>query len=301
MRPVDVLTAGYLALALVALVGSGRPASWPLLVLGHVAAALAIGAVVRWEGRRAGEPNGGAGAWRRVRFLRWWYPLLLMPFLYSELPLLNQSLGRGYRDGAIIAVEQAVFGTQPARMLAGALPIPVLGEFLHAGYLSYYLFIYVPPLLLYLRGRRGAFAEILFYEMLTFYTCYLVFIVFPVQGPRYLWPPPPGVPDGPLRALALRVLEAGSSRGTAFPSSHVAVAFMQTLVAFRLLPRLAPVMAVLTLALGAGAVYGGFHYATDVLAGAATALLLVPGARALLMRLQAPRRAPAVQPCGLRR
>ncbi|MBI4538571.1 MAG: phosphatase PAP2 family protein [Gemmatimonadetes bacterium] len=282
MRSVDRLTAGYLALAPLALVGAGRPAAWPLLVSAHLAGILAITLVARADG----VTRGPALARHALRVLRRWYPLILMPFLYAELRFLNQSLVVGYRDDAILALEQALFRMQPARTLAGALPFPLLSELLHAGYLSYYLLIYAPPLVLYLRGRDAEFGEMLFSEMLTFYACYLVFVFFPVQGPRYLWPAPPGVPDGPLRALALFLLEAGSSQGAAFPSSHVAVALMQTIVAFRALPRLAPVMALLTLALGAGAVYSGFHYATDVAAGAATAVLLVPVARSLGPRLK---------------
>jgi membrane-associated phospholipid phosphatase len=70
--------------------------------------------------------------------------------------------------------------------------------------------------------------------------------------------------------LAHHVLEAGSSRGAAFPSSHVGVSAAQAVNAFVLLPWLAPFVALLVAALAAGAVYGGFHYAID----ASTGLLL---------------------------
>lgn len=282
MRPVDRLTVGYLVLAPVALLGPGRPAAWLALLAAH---GVVVAAIVLRARRRAAERDVG-GATARVRHgLGLWYPLLLMPFLYAELRLLNQSLGSGYHDGAIIAVEGALFGTQPAQTLAGALPYPLLSELLHLGYISYYVLIYGPPLVLFLKRRQSAFTEMVFYEMLTFYVCYLIFVFFPVQGPRYLWPAPPGVPDGPVRALALRILEAGSSRGAAFPSSHVAVAVMQALLAFRLLPRLAPFVAVLAVLLGLGAVYGGFHYATDVVAGAALALIVFSVAGRLRTRL----------------
>ena len=105
--------------------------------------------------------------------------------------------------------------------------------------------------------------------MITFLGCYLVFIVFPVQGPRYLAEAPADIPSGPFRTLTLIVLDAGSSRGAAFPSSHMAVAVAQTLLTFRFQPKIvARPMALLVTGLGVGAVYGGFHYATDMLAGA---------------------------------
>lgn len=283
MRPVDTLTVGYLVLAPVALLGPGRPAVWPALLAAH---GLAVAGIVLTARRRAAERAVRGAAAGVGRGLWLWYPLLLMPFLYAELPLLSQSLGSGYHDGAIIAVEGALFGTQPAQTLAGALPYLLLSELLHLGYISYYVLIYGPPLVLFLQRREGAFTEMVFYEMLTFYVCYLIFVFFPVQGPRYLWPAPPGVPDGPVRSLALLVLEAGSSRGAAFPSSHVAVAVMQALLARRLLPRLAPLVAVLAVLLGLGAVYGGFHYAADVVAGAALAPGLFAVARWVYGRRQ---------------
>ena len=76
------------------------------------------------------------------------------------------------------------------------------------------------------------------------------------------------------------VLRHGSSVGTAFPSSHVAVAVTVLLLArnygrtaFLCLLALVPGLAV-------GAVYGGFHYAVDTVAGTLLALIvwrLVPG------------------------
>jgi membrane-associated phospholipid phosphatase len=103
---------------------------------------------------------------------------------------------------------------------------------------------------------------------LSMLSCYLVFVLWPVQGPRYL-AAPQGAPEGPVRSLVLAILEGGSSRGAAFPSSHVAVAVTQTLLLLRYRRRLGIVLAGLTLLLALGAVYGGFHYAVDALAGAA--------------------------------
>ena len=97
--------------------------------------------------------------------------------------------------------------------------------------------------------------------------CYLVFAVFPVQGPRYFGPPE-GVPDGPMRRLTLLILENGSSRGAAFPSSHMALMTAQALLGLRLQPKMGVLLTLSTLGVGLGAVYGGFHYAVDMVVGA---------------------------------
>ncbi len=276
-RAVDRLFALYMLVSGLALAGSARPGTWPVVALVH---GLAAAAALRW---RPVMPALAAAArrWPRVAVVvSDWYPLLLLPALYTELALLNQALYAGtYFDDLVMRWEEALFGGQPSRALAAALPHLALSEPLHAAYLSYYGIIYGPPLLLYLAGRRSDYHEMLFPLMLTFLVSYLFFIYFPVQGPRYLFPPPGGgLEAGPVYRLAHRILEAGSAQGAAFPSSHVAVAAAQTAMVARLLPRLSPLVAVLTVGLAAGAVYGGFHYATDVMAGFVLAAVLVAAA-----------------------
>jgi membrane-associated phospholipid phosphatase len=221
------------------------------------------------------------------RFVADWYLVLLIPALYSELAVLNVSVWDGhYFDGIIQRWEAALFAGQPSLGLSVQFPYRLLSELLHAAYLSYYFIIITPPLVLYAFGRREAQRTVVFTIMLAFFLHYFFFIYFPVQGPRYLFAAPAGpIADGWVYALTHQVLETGSSRGAAFPSSHVGVALAQTIVTARFLPRLSLVLGVLTAGLGLGAVYGGFHYATDVIAGAllgAAAALVAPQVRKLL-------------------
>jgi membrane-associated phospholipid phosphatase len=272
-RAMDRLFGVYLLVSGVALVFPGRPGGWPILATLHLlGAAMGLG-VVAAVLRRAGR-----GTWRLPTLLHDWYPLLLTPFLYTELATLNRGVWGGrYFDPLIQEVDRAVFGSLPSVTLSRTLPYLPLSEALHAAYLSYYLIIYVPPLVLYALGRRGDFRRLVFPLMLTFFVHYLFFVYFPVQGPRYLFPGPGGeLREGAVYRLAHRLLEAGSSRGAAFPSSHVGVSVAQTILVFRFLPALAPFVALAATGLAVGAVYAGFHYATDVIVGAllGTALVL---------------------------
>ena len=135
--------------------------------------------------------------------------------------------------------------------------------------------------------NKDAFEKTVLAVMVSFFVCFLAFVAFPVQGPRYLGVPQ-GVPDGPVRRLVLSLLEAGSSRGAAFPSSHVAVATTQFVMVMRYQPRYGLLVFAISLGLAAGAVYGGFHYGVDVLAGAAVGTLAVPLAGALRRSLERP-------------
>jgi PAP2 superfamily. len=245
------ILAAYLAISSVPAIISWANGRESVVLAGLHVAAFALALVV--------------AATQRPRVVADWLPLVAIPFLYAELPRI--AVG-GLHDDVVQHWERAAFGTSPAQSAATHWPNVVLSEVLHAAYLSYYLIIYGPPIVLYLRGRMDEFRIVVAGLMTMFAICYGVFILFPVAGPRYEWGAPSSIIDGPVRRLVLRVLAAGSSRGTAFPSSHVAVATVQTILAFRRSVRTGLVLCALTSCLGIGAVYGGFHYGVDVLAGA---------------------------------
>jgi membrane-associated phospholipid phosphatase len=220
------------------------------------------------------------------RWLRLWAPLIVLVFLYTEVPVLIDAAGHGRLfDMKVIQWERAIFGSQPALDWAARWSSRIGSELLHAAYLSYYAIIFSVPGALYVTSRKTEFAEATFVLMLTFVACFACYIVFPVAGPRYLWASPATVSTGPIRAAVVWLLEARSSRGTAFPSSHVAVAVTQSILAVRYFGRRGLVITALTLGLAMGAVYGGFHYAIDVLAGALFGGILTIGGLQRAQRL----------------
>lgn len=201
-----------------------------------------------------------------MRPLRDWLPLLLGPFLYVEMRWLIVGVGRPHGDALVVSWEHALFRGDPSATWARAMPVPALSELLHLAYASYYLLIYLPPVWLYARGKRREFAVTLLALTLTYGVCFAFYLLFPVDGPRYLVGPA-AAPEGPVRTFVLHLLAAGSSRGTAFPSSHVAASIVASLCALRFARPVGIVVALLTAGLMLGTVYGGFHYGVDVLAG----------------------------------
>jgi membrane-associated phospholipid phosphatase len=77
-----------------------------------------------------------------------------------------------------------------------------------------------------------------------------------------------------VRRLAVAILASGSSRGAAFPSSHMAISAAQAVIAWRWQPRVGAVLSIVALLVGLGAVYGGFHYGADMVAGAVIGLVI---------------------------
>jgi membrane-associated phospholipid phosphatase len=148
-----------------------------------------------------------------------------------------------------------------------ALPFTWLSELLHLFYFSYYLLIPALGLVLYVR-RREAFRRFLFASILTFLACIAVFTLFPVLGPNYVFERGADtIPVGPIARSVHRLVDAGSSPGTAFPSSHVAVGVVVLLATLRWARRWTWLFAPVVLGLWWGTVYGVFHYVVDGIAG----------------------------------
>jgi membrane-associated phospholipid phosphatase len=222
-----------------------------------------------------------------LRPLRDWLPLALGPFLYVELRWLIEGFGRSHADAMIQGWESALFPGQPAETWATRLPVRWLSEALHLAYASYYLLVYLPPAILYVRGRRDCFARTILALAMVYGVCFVTYVLLPVDGPRFLHGPA-SAPEGPVRSFVLALLQTGSSRGTAFPSSHIAASVVASLSALACQPRVGAVVSVLTLGLAVATVYGGFHYLVDAIAGVAVGLVVWLLASALWRALSTP-------------
>ncbi|HXK10490.1 MAG TPA: phosphatase PAP2 family protein [Vicinamibacteria bacterium] len=263
LSPVDRATLAYVAVAtgfdLARGPRGGLAGALPplgLLLVGLVASVLAPRA------RRAGALG---------RFLAEFYPLVLVVALYTHVGLVNAAGGVSH-DALVQGWEQALFGGQPSLGWIRAFPSPAWSTLMHAAYLSYYLVLAGAPLGLWLGGRRDAARGTLFLVTSTFYACYTISFLFPVAGPRYLFPPAANAATSvPLAAFVRRLLERGSAWGTAFPSSHVAAALVAAACAWRGHRPLGRALLPLAILLSLSTVYGQFHYAVDALAGAALA------------------------------
>jgi membrane-associated phospholipid phosphatase len=195
-----------------------------------------------------------------------WLVLTVGPFMYVELRWIIAGLGMPHRDALVMAWERSLFPSDPSATLARHWGGSALSEALHFAYASYYLLIYLPPIVLYLRRRRDAFVATMLGLTIVYGVCFLTYALFPVDGPRFLIGPA-AAPEGPVRRFVLALLEHGSSRGTAFPSSHVGASVVSALCALQYQRSVGVVVSVMTAALTLATVYGGFHYAVDALVG----------------------------------
>jgi membrane-associated phospholipid phosphatase len=283
LRPSEAVLVSYLALTVAVLpLGRGHVPSWSTLAAVNLGLIAGLGAFARWTRPRS----------QVVALLRRMLPLFFIPILYTEVKYFNQLLFPGtFFDAAVIRWEEALFaGEVLPRVLHGWLPWTPLSEYLHFAYLAYYLVIPTPFVALALRRRWEDVELFLTALMVVFVACQLLFIAFPVAGPFHYYPPPDPRSMGRLfPPMVHAVLHAGSSVGTAFPSSHCAVAATCWIAVWGRSRGATILLAAIVPALTVGTVYGGFHYAVDALAGWALALLLWPVSRRLHRRLSARR------------
>src|ERR1051325_411405 len=173
---IDLATVAYIAVAtgavLLSFRGEGIP-GWPWVLTAH--GLIVVLVLLAPRARRSGRVG---------RFIGDWYPMLLLPALYGEIGVLTLSAGF-QNDQLIQRLETWVFGSQISYRWIRESPNATLSFILHSCYLAYYPILYASPFALWIVGRRDASRHTIFGIMATFYLCYVVFLFFPVAGPRY--------------------------------------------------------------------------------------------------------------------
>jgi membrane-associated phospholipid phosphatase len=307
-RFVDFATQGYLVLvgALIFCFHGQTVPEWRWLLLAHVLLLTAVHELIVFHERHPAS--------KVLDLLRHFYPVLLYAGFYAETGALDQMFIRGYLDPVVIGWDQALFGCQPSLVFMRALPYLLVSEVFYAAYFSYYLMIGGIGLILYLDKNRQHFFHYVSVISFVFYACYLVFIFVPVIGPPvffrtiqgYSLPAnlqslagsihdPAAVQAGVFYQVMKRIYAVFEAPGAAIPSSHVAVAWATVFFSFRYIHRIRWWHAGLTVLLCLATVYCHYHYGCDVLAGIAVALLLIPLANWIYLKLDS-RAGPAPGP-----
>jgi membrane-associated phospholipid phosphatase len=250
----DRLYVGYfLGLgALIVLQRDGIP-GWPALLVLHLAGVSTVAALVASSGRLP---------WAHA-----WYPLLMPLVTFPEIARLNLVLADGWRDASLLAFEGWLFPEPPLLWLRRATPA-ALAELFQIGYLSYFLFLIVVAGTLRRRGDDAGFRGVIAASVLAYLACYLVFVSLPMEGPAHTMRHLSVLPaaGGPFHDL-VRLVQRAGVHGNAFPSAHVAGAVPPLIFAWRYAPPLGACLTPLIVLMGFGAVYDGYHYVSDVLAG----------------------------------
>ncbi len=285
---VDYATQGYAALVavLILLFHNATVPHWPWLLAAQIAGLALVHGLVALHA--ASQPR------KWLDFLRHFYPVLLYTWFFAQTGWLNRMFFHEYMDPTVLGWDQALFGCQPSLVSMDRLPFLAVSELFYAAYFSYYVMIAGVGVALFVRQRQEFFHYVSVVSFV-FYICYLLYILLPVIGPPALFGQAPGyAPSEEIQRLAASypypdavkvglffhlmawIYRVFDSPGAAIPSSHVAVAVCTVFFSFKYLRPIRWFHLALAILLCLATVYCRYHYAVDVLAGLATAALLIP-------------------------
>jgi membrane-associated phospholipid phosphatase len=223
-----------------------------------------------------------------LEFAHDWLPALLFITVFEEVSFLSLSLRGEWQNQLLVAWESALFAVPPGEWLRRH-SAPWFTELLEFGYATFYLLYPVVAGVLWARRARprftGAFRRLTDSLGVGYVVCYTTYVIFPTRSPSNNAGLNPVTEGGPFHSLVQFIQGHAGVQGNAFPSAHIMLAFVVLVFAFRYLPRLAPWLLICVLLMCVGAVYDGYHYSVDVLAGAC--LGLVVGATFLNLRAPA--------------
>lgn len=269
----DLLTATYtLCSATVLLVRSMiadqrvTGTSLPWLLVAHLLLLLLV--VLARMARNEAAP--------RLSLLAEWYPLVVLMAVYGSIGLLNgplQHLGASL-DPVVIGWETKFRGAQLLDRWAGHPGPDYVNWILGFSYLAFFPMVIAAPLVLWLQGKQEHARRAIFGISLTFFTCYLIFLLFPVAGPSYVigWPDTQTAADLPVR-LVRSLNDRGDSWGSAFPSSHVAASATALGLAMLGCRKLGTMLMPIAIGILFAVIYFRVHYVLDAVAGLAMAAL----------------------------
>ncbi len=219
------------------------------------------------------------------RFAHDWYPMFVFIAAFEEISRLSLVFTSHWQDPLILHAEASVFPIPPTVWLRHFQGFWVT-ELLEFGYFTFYWIMPAVGGVLYVslwsaRSQSEAnnsaqpFRVWMDATVFGYVVCYLTYLLAPTEGPAHTLPPQAlsHVSAGPFHWLVLLIQHHAGVHGNAFPSGHIMASFVALLAAVRWRPTLAKWLVAPVLLMCVGAVYDGYHYASDVVAGAIVGIL----------------------------
>lgn len=119
-----------------------------------------------------------------VRFLRFWYPAVMILFCFKEIYVIMLSHNVLY-DEYLIKIDRWIFGVNPTEFLSNYLN-PYAIEFLQIVYGLFYIMPVVYAMELYLWHRYEELKYAIFVVFFGFYLSFIGNLLVPAIGPRFI-------------------------------------------------------------------------------------------------------------------
>jgi membrane-associated phospholipid phosphatase len=208
-------------------------------------------------------------------FVRLLYPAILFTFFYRTTGGLMFLVFDRFYDFQLTGFEASILGAHPTLFIDRSWLNPWISELLSMCYFFYYPMIPVFLLVLFFKRKDEIIKSSVTAMSLTFFTGYMLFFLYPIEGPRwhftsqYLHP----VTGYIFRPAVDFVIANGAVRGGCMPSTHFAIALVILMYCYKYFKSVARWLLPVVVGLGLGTVWGRFHYISDVIVGGIIAVV----------------------------
>ena len=249
---------------------------WPWIPPIHAAFCLLLVEMIRLSSKRRN---------RLLDFARTFYPVLWIGFAWKETGHVVTMIFPYWANALVVKADVFIFGVHPTVWVESIFR-PWLTELMNCLYFSYYFFLPAAVFPLYFRGRRRDAADVLFLMTLTFSVSFVLFLMFPAEGAWVILKDLHTVePEGGFFMHLVQSIQAkGTIPAGAFPSSHVAAAFVIALGALKFNPKIGWILLLLSPGVAFATVYCRYHHAVDAIAGILLGTLMYAAAVQILKR-----------------
>jgi membrane-associated phospholipid phosphatase len=265
-QPIDVLLIAYsiLMLLLVGLFGA-RLEKFEHILLVYVAS---IFYTLFWVYVRL------YGKSKIVDYLVTIYPLIALIWFYEISGDQIHLFFPSFFDHIFVSIENSIFPVHPTVWFQ-RFNNPLLTEWMMFGYVFYLLLIPITASVLFFKNRRDESNHLILSLMITFFLCYIGFVLLPVEGPRfYLKSQYSVVFHGYLFKMLADMIEKNAMlHGGCFPSAHCAASTVMLLLSFKYDKKLFYWISPIIITLYFSTVYGRYHYPLDVVGGMIIAII----------------------------
>lgn len=223
-----------------------------------------------------------------LKIVRYWYAVPIILTCFKEVYFIINYIKPHDVDNILIVMDWKLFGVNPTQW-AYRFANPYLTEFLQIIYLFYYFMIITYGLELYLWKRYPEYKYAMFMIVVTFWVCYIFYMLIPAIGPRFtlhnfnsISHELPGI----LFTEKIRAfLNFGESipqgvfnpiefaQRDAMPSAHVALAILVAYLSHKIRSKSFYFYLPYCIFMTISTIYLRYHYVVDIAAGIVVVLI----------------------------
>lgn len=244
--------------------------------------------IIKYESKQEGEKEEIKNKPSLLKLLRFWYPMILILYIFKQSYLLVRPINPNDIDLTLIKIDHWLFGVNPTEWML-KFANPLLTEFLQIIYNLYYIIIPIYGIEVYLKKKYDEFNYSVFILFVGFYSAYILYFFTPAIGPRFylhdFYSIETELPGLWLTDILRTFLDFGESipagvsnpqdyvQRDAMPSLHaeivILLAYLTKKLKFKSFCFYFPYCLLMMLA----TVYLRYHYVIDLIAGAVVALV----------------------------